>query len=296
MYQLAQSQSADAGWLDSLVPPAADGAGNTSGDVGGMSGSPEAGQVPPPPPPFGEFQLPETLTCGHFARDLRFNCEHCDSCHSVLSLLRENRANQRKPGFMPPRRPASGERKPPDGQRRGPPVSSRVNGPGGSRYATNRSGDDTCWREKDMMAKGLGPGKCDTPNCPWRHVGDPPEAKGSAPASGAESPAGMCGDVLDDPNTWPDCKYFVDPTTFGLCPGGCGLPHDERIAAYIKRMSPRLRARTQADEQFRKRSNDNNHGRPPRGQDRRPSSTGSRRNSDRPRAVSYTHLTLPTKA
>ena len=93
------------------------------------------------------------------------------------------------------------------------------------------------------MTKGLGPGKCDTPNCPWRHINDPQEPKSSGPASNSEQPtgyppAGMCGDTLDDPNTWPECKHYVDPTTYGLCPGGCGMPHDERVAAYIKRTSP----------------------------------------------------------
>ena len=188
MYQLSQSTGGD--WLDTLVPPPADAGNGVAGEVGGIPGAHEAGQeVPPPPPPFSELQLPETLTCGHYARDLRANSENCDCCHSVLSVLRENRANQRRPGFTPSRRPNSGERKPPEGQRRGPFVSSRTNGPGGSRYATNRSGDDTCWREKEMMAKGLGPGKCDTPNCPWRHVGDPQDPKSSGPTSSPEQQA-----------------------------------------------------------------------------------------------------------
>ena len=134
------------------------------------------------------------------------------------------------------------------------------------------------------MTNGLGPGKCDTPNCPWRHNNAPQDPKSSGSAASPDQPAGhppadMCGDVVYDPNTWPDCKYYVDPTTYGLCPGGCGMPHAERIAAYIKRTSPRLKARARADEQFRKKSNDTNHGRAPRGQDRRPPSNDSRRAS-----------------
>ena len=79
------------------------------------------------------------------------------------------------------------------------------------------------------MAKGLGPGKCDAPNCPWRHINDPkePKSSGTAPNSShpvGDPPAGMCSETLVDPHDWPERKFFVDTSNeewfereFSLC-------------------------------------------------------------------------------
>ena len=95
-------------------------------------------------------------------------------------------------------------------------------------YATNRAGDHTCWRERDLMKEGKPPGCCDKPNCPWKHANDP---KDSGPQVGAAAP------VLDDPTSWAVCRHIVDPTKYGSCPDPkeCGRSYCPQAAAFIRK-------------------------------------------------------------
>ena len=90
---------------------------------------------------------------------------------------------------------------------------------GGSKYAMNRSGDNMCYRERGQMAKGMPPGRCAVPNCPWRHVNDPPEREldGTHQRSGTHTTR-HAEEILDDPNDWTVRKCV--PTEHGLCRGG----------------------------------------------------------------------------
>ena len=78
-----------------------------------------------------------------------------------------------------------------------------------------------------MLKEGKPPGCCDRPNCPWKHVNDPPD---TATRSGAMGPGPA------DPEAWAVCKHIVDPTTYGQCDGrSCGRSHCEVAAAVIRK-------------------------------------------------------------
>ena len=83
-------------------------------------------------------------------------------------------------------------------------------------------------RERDLMAReGKPPGCCDKPNCPWKHINDPPE---STPRAGAAEQSSS------DPGRWPVCKHVVDPTTYGRCYSkDCEKSHCELAAAFVRK-------------------------------------------------------------
>ena len=99
-----------------------------------------------------------------------------------------------------------------------------------TRVATSHAGgSEIRWREGCPPP----PRNRDVPNFPWGHVNGP--KGGSSPGSSAprygdpmiDATSGACNEgVLDDPNVWPVCKCFVDPTEFGLCLGGRGKSRD----------------------------------------------------------------------
>ena len=206
-------------------------------------------EVPPPPSPYYdpdlELDFPAVLACGHDFSTVLNTCESCAACNTVYATLLKNRERARTsfrngPQARPSPTGRTGEKEArptgpvggkgsEKGKGQGSFISSRSNAPGsGSRYAINRSGDHSCWREKELMGQGKGPGCCDKPNCPWKHVNDPPDpGVRAAPVDSG----------VPDPETWPVCKHIVDPTTYGACPEGrnCRRSHCDMAAAIVRK-------------------------------------------------------------